>query len=258
MKIPAFFIAHGSPLLAIEDNDYTGFLERLGRELPRPRGIAVFSAHWDSPKQAVTVDERHETLYDFYGFPEEMYRLVYPAPGDAGLNRRIGDLFSAGNLSHQPVRGRGIDHGVWVILKRMFPDADIPVVALSVDSLRSPAEQYAIGRMLSPLREEGVLVIGSGGLVHNLRMLESGGEPAEWAVAFDGWIAEKLEAWDLEALFAYDKQAPHIRDAVPSYGKEHFVPLFYAMGAADDGRRAQRIFQAYQYGTLSLNCWKFE
>ncbi|AKG33224.1 DODA-type extradiol aromatic ring-opening family dioxygenase [Paenibacillus durus] len=258
MNIPAFFIAHGSPLLAIEDNDYTVFLEQLGRELPRPRGIAVFSAHWDSPEQLVTLDERHEALHDFYGFPEEMYRLTYPAPGDAGLSRRIGELFAAGNLSYKPVRGRGIDHGVWVILRRLFPDADIPVVALSVDSLRSPAEQYAIGRMLSPLRDEGILFIGSGGLVHNLRMLEDGGDPAEWAVDFDSWIAEKLEAGDLEALFAYDKQAPHARDAVPSYGKEHFIPLFYAMGAAAKGMKAERMFQAYQYGTLSLNCWKFE
>lgn len=258
MRLPAFFIAHGSPLLALEDNEYTRFLERLGQDLGTPRGIAVFSAHWDSPEQLISVDSRHETMHDFYGFPEEMYSLTYPAPGDPQLSSRISALFKDSNLPHQPVLGRGLDHGVWVILKKMFPQANIPVVALSVDSLRSPEEQYRIGRMLKPLREEGILVIASGGLVHNLRMLRQDDQPEDWAQTFDAWIAKQLEGWNLSALFNYEKQAPHARDAVPAYGREHFVPLFYAMGAADDGRRAQLMIQAYQYGTLSLNCWMFD
>jgi len=258
MKLPAFFIAHGSPLLAIEDNEYTRFLARLGQDLPAPRGIVVFSAHWDSPEQLVTVDVEHVAQHDFYGFPDEMYGLTYPAPGDPQLSRRICELFKAGNLAHQPILGRGLDHGVWVVLKKMFPEANIPVVALSVDSLRSPSEQYEIGRMLSPLRDEGILFIGSGGLVHNLRLLNEKDQPEAWALAFDAWIAKALETWDLPLLFAYDKKAPFAREAVPSYGREHFVPLFYAMGTADEGRRAQRMIQAYQYGTLSLNCWMLD
>ncbi|KGE19421.1 DODA-type extradiol aromatic ring-opening family dioxygenase [Paenibacillus wynnii] len=258
MKLPAFFIAHGSPLLALEDNDYTRFLARLGQDLPLPRGIVVFSAHWDSPEQLVTVDGQHETQHDFYGFPDEMYELVYPAPGDPLLSRRICELFKKHNLAHQPILGRGLDHGVWVILQKMFPKADIPVVALSVDSLRSPSEQYEIGRMLAPLRDEGILFIGSGGLIHNLRLLSEKDQPEDWALSFDEWIAKSLEAWDLPSLFAYEKKAPHVREAVPSYGREHFVPLFYAMGTADEGRRAQRMIQAYQYGTLSLNCWMLD
>lgn len=255
MKLPAFFIAHGSPMLALEDNDYTRFLQRLGSDLGKPRGIVVFSAHWDSPEQLITVDAQHETQHDFYGFPEEMYELEYPAPGDPELSSRISALFRDGNLAHQPVLGRGLDHGVWVILNKMFPEADIPVVALSVDSLRSPEEQYHIGRLLAPLRGEGILLIGSGGLVHNLRLLKQDDQPEPWAMDFDRWIAEKLQAWDLPSLFAYEKQAPYVREAVPAYGKEHFIPLFYVMGAADEGRRAQLMIQAYQYGTLSLNCW---
>lgn len=258
MKLPSFFIAHGSPLLAIEDNEYTRFLERLGQDLGSPRGIVVFSAHWDSPEQLLTVDVQHETQHDFYGFPEEMYTLTYPALGDPALSRRISELFKDNNLSHQPILGRGLDHGVWVILKKMFPQADIPVVAVSVDSLRSPEEQYNIGRMLAPLREEGILLIGSGGLVHNLRLLSEKEEPEPWAVDFDAWLAKGLEAWDLPSLFAYEKKAPHVREAVPSYAREHFVPLFYVMGTADADRRAKLLIQEYQYGTLSLNCWKFD
>lgn len=257
MTIPSLFVAHGSPMLALEDNGYTRFLENLGRELPVPEAIAVFSAHWDEADQSVSVDETNGTMHDFYGFPDAMYELRYPAPGSPALAGRILELFEAGNLPHQTVSGRGLDHGAWVILQKMYPDAGIPVVELSVDSKRSPSEQYAIGAMLKELRRENVLIIGSGGLVHNLRMLGQTETPDEWAVEFDDWVAEKLEGWKLGELFEYDKKAPHVRQAVPSYGVEHFIPLFYAMGAADDDRRAKRLFQDYQYGNLSLNCWMF-
>ncbi|MCJ8014089.1 dioxygenase [Paenibacillus sp. KQZ6P-2] len=257
MTLPSLFVAHGSPMLALEDNGYTRFLENLGRELPKPEAIAVFSAHWDSPDQSVSVDESHGTMHDFYGFPEAMYELRYPAPGSASLTQRIGQLFDAGNLPYQTVQGRGLDHGVWVILQKMYPDANIPVVELSVDSRRSPAEQYAIGAMLKELRQQNVLVIGSGGLVHNLRMLGQSDDTDDWAVEFDEWVAGQLESWKINELFDYDKKAPYARQAVPSYGVEHFIPLFYAMGAADDDRKAERLFQDYQYGNLSLNCWMF-
>ncbi|GAB6991850.1 DODA-type extradiol aromatic ring-opening family dioxygenase [Paenibacillus pini] len=257
MTIPALFVAHGSPMLALENNEYTEFLDSLSSKLPVPKAIVVFSAHWDSPDQMMTVDETHETMHDFYGFPEEMYKLRYSAPGSAKLNQRIAELFEAGNLKYQPSVGRGLDHGVWVILQKMYPEANIPVVELSVDSRRSPAEQYAIGSMLSELRKEDILVIGSGGLVHNLRMLSQSEETDEWALSFDEWIAKQLEQWNTKELFLYDKKAPHAVEAVPSYGIEHFIPLFYAMGAADDERKSQRLFQDYQYGNLSLNCWMF-
>jgi 4,5-DOPA dioxygenase extradiol len=244
-------------MLALEDNGYTRFLENLGRELPTPDAIAVFSAHWDHPDQSVSVDESHGTMHDFYGFPEVMYEMRYPAPGSASLSQKIGQLFDASNLPYQSVRGRGLDHGAWVVLQKMYPEANIPVVELSVDSKRSPAEQYAIGTMLSELRQQNVLVIGSGGLVHNLRMIGQSNGADEWAVEFDDWVAGRLENWKVNELFEYGKKAPHARQAVPSYGVEHFIPLFYAMGAADDDRKAKRLFQDYQYGNLSLNCWMF-
>lgn len=257
MTLPALFVAHGSPMLALEDHEYSRFLESLGRELPAPEAIVVFSAHWDSPEQSMTVDESHDTMHDFYGFPEAMYELRYPAKGSAAVTQRIASLFEAGNLHYEPVLGRGLDHGAWVILSKMYPNADIPVIELSVDSRRSPEEQYAIGAMLKELRQDNVLIIGSGGLVHNLRLISQTDEPEAWAVEFDEWIARNLETWNLKELFNYDKKAPHAREAVPSYGTEHFAPLFYAMGAASDETKAKRLIQTYQYGSLSLNCWMF-
>lgn len=140
MTLPALFVAHGSPMLALEDHEYSRFLESLGRELPAPEAIVVFSAHWDSPEQSMTVDESHDTMHDFYGFPEAMYELRYPAKGSAAVTQRIASLFEAGNLHYEPVLGRGLDHGAWVILSKMYPNADIPVIELSVDSRRSPEE----------------------------------------------------------------------------------------------------------------------
>ncbi len=259
MAQPALFIAHGSPTLAIENHDYNHFLRQLGQEtLKRPRAVIIFSAHWDSSAQLLTEDERLHTVHDFYGFPDEMYGIRYPAPGDPDLSRQIGSLFSAHNLPFEAVSGRGLDHGAWVILRAMFPDADIPVVELSVDSKRTPSEQYAIGKMLAKLRDEDVLIIGSGGLVHNLRLIgRDGTNQASWAVLFDEWIGEQLNHWNLRTLFEYEKKAPHVREAVPSYATEHFAPLLYAMGAADNDRKARKLYQDYEYGSLSLNCWRF-
>lgn len=259
MAQPALFIAHGSPTLAIGNDDYIDFLRQLGQKtLKRPRAVVIFSAHWDSSVQLLTEDETHSTIHDYYGFPEEMYSIRYPAPGHPELSKEIGALFGSCNLPFRPVSGRGLDHGAWVVLRAMFPDADIPVVELSVDSKRSPSEQYAIGKMLAGLRDENVLIIGSGGLVHNLRLIGvEGTAPASWAVLFDDWIGEQLGKWNLRSLFEYEKKAPHVREAVPSYATEHFAPLFYAMGAADHDRKALKLYQGYEYGSLSLNCWRF-
>lgn len=259
MTQPALFVAHGSPTLAIEDNAYTRFLRQLGQEiLKTPKAVAVFSAHWDTPVQSMTQDSVHSTMHDFYGFPDIMYDIKYPAPGDPELTDTITSIFKSNNLSYEVSSGRGLDHGAWVVLRAMFPEGNIPVVALSVDSKRSPQEQYHIGKMLQSLREQDILIIGSGGLVHNLRLLgEDSGEPVPWAAAFDEWISEQLTTWNLRALFEYDKKAPCAREAVPPYGNEHFVPLFYAMGASDGERTAKKLFQSYQYGSLSLNCWMF-
>jgi 4,5-DOPA dioxygenase extradiol len=257
MTLPSLFVAHGSPMLALEDHEYAHFLQELSQQFRTPKAIVLFSAHWDTPDQSMTVDEKHSTMYDFYGFPDEMYKLTYPVDGNPELNKEIDEIFKRNNLHYVPVQGRGLDHGAWVILQKMYPQANIPVVELSVDSRRSPKEQYNIGSMLAELRKEDVLIIASGGLVHNLRKVNNSTQPDAWAIEFDNWIADQLEQWNLKSIFEYQHKAPYADQAVPHYGVEHFIPLFYAMGAADDERKAKRLFQDYQYGNLSLNCWMF-
>nr|WP_245339162.1 class III extradiol ring-cleavage dioxygenase [Paenibacillus shirakamiensis] len=256
------FVAHGSPALALEDTKYTRFLHRLGKSLPTPSAIAIFSAHWDDAEQLFTTrDDLNEgslkTLHDFYGFPEALYQIKYPAADAPVVEESIGSLFRLGNLPYRKVSNRGLDHGAWIVLRAMYPEGNIPVIELSIDSKRSPAEQYQIGQMLQSLREQNVLILGSGGTVHNLRKLEQGSEPASWATEFDTWIAEQLASWRLPSLYHYEKNAPHALSAVPTYAQEHLAPLFYAMGTADEERKAYRLFQDYAYSSLSLSCWQF-
>lgn len=257
--MPSFFIAHGAPLLAIQNNDYTQFLGKLGSDLPKPDAIILFSAHWENGTQRVSSVDSYETIYDFGGFPDEMYRIKYPAAGSSSTTDAIAELFAKKGIPFQLDTQRGLDHGAWVVLRLLYPNADIPVVAMSVNPLLSPEAQYEIGKALAELRERNVLIIGSGGTVHNLRMITWGSKTAdEWAVAFDEWLQAKVEAWDTAALFRYASEAPHAGSAVPPRGNEHFVPLFYAMGAADAGRKATLLHRSYEYGSLSHSVWRFE
>ncbi|MDI3327915.1 MAG: class III extradiol ring-cleavage dioxygenase [Alicyclobacillaceae bacterium] len=256
--IPSYFIAHGAPTLAVEDNAYTRFLQNLPTRFPRPRAVFIFTAHWESPVQLVGAPERFGMIYDFGGFPEELYRIVYPAQGAPEAAEEARSLLERAGIPARIDRARGLDHGAWVVLRLLFPQADVPVVALSVNPALPPEEQYAIGRALAPLRRDA-LILGSGGTVHNLWSLDWGqgtdGPAADWAVDFDDWLQRQLEEWNTEALFRYESEAPYARRAVPR--NEHFIPLLLAMGAADDDRLARRLFQTYQYGSLSLACWEF-
>lgn len=254
--MPSFFLAHGAPSLVIEDNAYTEFLQKLAAELPQPDAIVVFTAHWESDVQLISRAQTHGTLYDFYGFPDEMYQMTYPAPGNPQLADRISELLNTSGIPSRQDETRPLDHGVWALLKLLYPNADIPVVAMSVNPFLAPAEQYRIGQALAPLRQENVLIIGSGGTVHNLRRLQwGGGQTASWAVEFDEWIADKLRTWDIEALFRYEELAPYAKEAVPR--NEHFIPLFPVLGSADNTKQATRLHQMYQYGSLSLAAWQF-
>nr|MBO2470065.1 dioxygenase [Bacillota bacterium] len=256
MTLPTLFVAHGAPTLAVEDSAYARFLRQLGDALERPRALVVFTAHWVHPTQQVSVAAQHRLLYDFYGFPEELYRLTYPAQGDPELAREIAERLAQAGIACSLDAERGLDHGVWVPLRLLYPEADVPVVALSVNPSLPPEEQYRIGQALMSLCNEGVLIIGSGGTVHNLSALDwAAPAAASWAVQFDDWLAQVLAVWDLPTLFRYAELAPHAQRAVPT--SEHFVPLLIAMGAADGVQRAARLYQAYQYGSLSLGCWRF-
>ncbi|MEI2283054.1 class III extradiol ring-cleavage dioxygenase [Paenibacillus polysaccharolyticus] len=256
--MPSLFIAHGAPSLALEENAYTEFLQKLGQDLPKPKAIVLFSAHWESTTQLVSaVTGSYDTIYDFGGFQPELYQIKYPAQGHAETTAEIVKLFTEAGISVQTDEVRGLDHGAWVVLRLLYPEADIPVIALSVNRYLTGEQQYQVGQALASLREQDVLVIGSGGTVHNLRRLnwESQGVDS-WAMEFDSWLQDKLEHWDTDALFAYDKLAPSAQAAVPT--PEHFVPILIAMGAGDEKKQASLLFRAYQLGNLSLSCWRFE
>jgi 4,5-DOPA dioxygenase extradiol len=255
--IPSFFIAHGAPSLAIENNDYTAYLKELASQFPKPKAILLFSAHWESREQKVSGAASYDTIYDFSGFQEELYQIQYPASGDMDIANEIQALFQKENIPADIDTVRGLDHGAWVVLHLLYPEADIPVIALSVNRYLSNEEQYRIGKALSSLREKDFLIIGSGGTVHNLRRLDWGAAGTnEWAAEFDNWLEDKLTAWDLEALFQYDQIAPFAREAVPT--PEHFIPLLLAMGTGDSNKKATLLHRSYQFGNLSLSAWKFE
>ncbi|MEY8739473.1 DODA-type extradiol aromatic ring-opening family dioxygenase [Paenibacillus tundrae] len=255
--MPSLFIAHGAPSLALEENAYTEFLQELVQTLPKPKAIVLFSAHWEATTQQVSSVAEYETIYDFGGFQPELYQIKYPAQGHAETTAEVERLFTEAGIPVQTDDVRGLDHGAWVVLRLLYPDADIPVVALSVNRYLTGQQQYQVGQALASLREQDVLVIGSGGTVHNLRRLNWGSSEIDaWALEFDNWLQDKLKSWDTDSLFAYDTLAPSAQAAVPT--PEHFVPLLLAMGAGDRNKQATLMFKAYQLGNLSLSCWKFD
>lgn len=250
------FLAHGSPMLAIEQNEYSKFLEQTGAGL-KPDAIVIFTAHWET--EVVTIsskDDEYETIYDFYGFPDELYRVKYPAKGSTEAAALIGQLLSESGIPASYDKERGLDHGSWTMLKHMFPKADIPVVQVSVNPYRSAEEQYRIGKALRSLSSLNILLIGSGVTVHNLRLLKWGQkEPESWAVEFDDWLIDKINKKDLDSLFLYEKLAPHAKLAVPR--AEHFVPLYIALGSGNAEAEPKVIYRSYEVGTMSYLSMQF-
>ena len=232
---------------ALGGDDHAAALRRFG-EGQRPRAIVILSAHWQLPNPGrVTAWERAPLVYDFGGFPPELYEIQYPAAGDPSLAARVSEMTGAALETH-----RGLDHGAWVPLRLAWPDAGIPVVELALTSV-APQDLFALGRALRPLREEGVLIAGSGGIVHNLSRVQLWSKDApidSWAAEFDRWVADRIGARETELLFAYRTQAPHAALAVPT--PEHFDPIFPALGAAFDDESVHSIFEGFQYGNLSM------
>ncbi|MCL6517955.1 class III extradiol ring-cleavage dioxygenase [Alicyclobacillus sp.] len=259
-SIPSLFVAHGSPMVAVEDSPYGRFLDTLASRLPTPRAIVVFTAHWEHGTQRIGAHPAPSTVHDFGGFPEVLYQIRYPAPGDPALAETIRHRLAEMGVEAELDERRGLDHGVWTILRRMYPEASIPVVAMSVNPRLAPAEQFAIGQALSPLRADGVLIIGSGATVHNLARLDwsrSDDTPTPWALEFERWLESRLSAWDLEALFRHRDLAPGVELAVPPWGSEHFAPLFYAMGASSDHPVAHLWHRDFQFGSLCNSVYVF-
>lgn len=259
--MPSLFVAHGAPLLAMENNSYTQALNQLASQLPRrPRAIVMFSAHWEAFDQMVGTMATFPTIHDFGGFPQELYEIQYPAKGDEAIAREAVQLLRDAGVPVGLNTTRGLDHGHWVVLRHIFPQADVPVVAMSVNPNLTVMQQYMIGKALSPLRQKDVLIVGSGGTIHNfsyLNMRETSEGAFDWALQFEDWLQQTLTAWKVEDLARYRELAPHAEKAVPVYGSEHFVPLVYVMGAADDEQTAQRLHMSFRYGSLSHTIWKF-
>jgi 4,5-DOPA dioxygenase extradiol len=228
--LPAIFFGHGNPMNALLDNAYTGAWQRIGQELPRPRAILSVSAHWFVPGTGVTIGTAPRTIHDFGGFPRELYQVQYPAPGDPVLARRVQEL-----LAPLPVMlddSWGLDHGTWSVLKHVYPAADVPIVQLSIDETRPAAFHYDIGRRLAPLREEGVLIVGSGNLVHNLHAYAWGAhmpDPYEWAVRFEREARGLLLAGDHGPLVDYESLGRDALLSIPT--PDHYLPLLYVIGA---------------------------
>ena len=250
--LPSLFVSHGAPTLPFEDVPAREFLRGLGRSLGRPRAIVIASAHWDTDAPMTNAVARNGTIHDFHGFPKALYDLHYPAPGDAALAADVAAL-TGGRTD----AARGLDHGAWVPLMLMYPEADIPVVQLSVQSHKGAAHHIELGRKLAALRADNVLVMGSGGFVHNLRLLDragpnAGNEP-EWSQQFSTLMDERLQARDDSALADYRKAAPHAVTAQPT--EDHFVPLPVAYGA---GGKATRLHSSATYGSLRMDAYRFD
>ena len=240
---------------AIQPGAVRGVWERLARDLPRPKAILIASAHWETHLPMLTGNPKPETIHDFHGFPKPLYEVRYPAPGDPALGQRALALLKDAGFTAAVDGCRGLDHGAWSPLLHMYPEADIPVVQVSVQTELGPKHHLALGRALAPLAREGVLLFGSGHLTHNLRD-RAGGGPAPYAKAFQAWVKEKIDAHDLDTLAQYRRLSPEGVRAHPT--DEHFLPLFFALGAAPEGYRAQRIYDGIEMGALAMDAYVFD
>jgi 4,5-DOPA dioxygenase extradiol len=257
--IPALFVSHGAPTLALEPGPTRGFLTQIGSTFERPKAILVISAHWETPLPTLSSAQRPETIHDFYGFPEALYAMHYAAPGAPDLAVRAARLLAAAGLLVKSTAERGLDHGVWVPLMLMYPEADIPVTQLTVQNALGPAHHWRVGEILRPLRDEGVLIIGSGSVTHNLGEFgrhRYDSAPPAWVSEFNDWLHDAMLSSDQTALIDYRKRAPHAVRNHPT--EEHLLPLFVAAGAGTPGHPPQRLHAGYTYGVIGMDAWRFD
>jgi len=249
--MPAVFLGHGNPMNALEDNAYSKGWAAIGASLPRPKAVLAVSAHWYVPGTRVTVMDAPRTIHDFGGFPRELYEMEYPAPGDPGLARRVRDL-----LHPLPVgldEGWGLDHGTWAVLCHVFPKADVPIVQLSIDKTKPAAFHHELGKRLGPLRDEGVLVVGSGNLVHNLHAYAWGRHPVEpydWAVRFEKQARDLMLAGDDGPLVAYESLGRDALLSVPT--PEHYLPLLYVIALRGEEDEITFPVEGVDGGSVSM------
>ncbi len=260
-RFPTLFISHGAPNLVLHNTQAKLFLESYGKSLGRPKAILIASAHFETRAPAVSADAKPEMIYDFGGFEPELYKMVYPAPGSPELAERAVELLATAGLKAQPVAHRGFDHGTWVPLKLLYPDADIPVVQVAIQTQAGAAHHVDMGRALAPLRDEGVLIIGSGSLTHNLGAFFKGGYKAdaaapEWVKDFAVWVEDRVSHGALEDIIHYRERAPFARENHPS--EDHFLPLPFAFGAAGEGAKGTRVHSSHEFGVLMMDAYAFQ
>lgn len=252
-RMPVVFVGHGSPMNIVLDNPYTRSLRDLARRLPRPEAVCVVSAHWLTPGTFVSCQARPRQIYDFFGFPEELYRVPYGPPGHPALARRTVALLAAAAPSADCNADWGHDHAGWSVLRHMYPAADVPVYLVSVD-MSAPAERHAaLGRLLAPLRDDGVLVMGSGNIVHNLRLADfedMDAPPDPRGVAFDAAVKDALSAGDLETLVGYERLGGAARYAVPT--PDHYFPMLYAAALREKGEPLRFPCEIFQNRSVSM------
>jgi 4,5-DOPA dioxygenase extradiol len=247
-SMPVLFAGHGSPMNAIEDNAFTRSWQSAAASMPKPRTILCISAHWETPGVGVCIAERPETIHDFGGFPQALFDVQYPAPGDPALARRVASMVKGVQVHTTPEWG--LDHGAWSVLRVMYPQADVPVVQLSLDTAQPGGFHLNLARELTPLRDEGVLILGSGNIVHNLRLINfRDPAPADWAARANALLRERIEAGDVDALANWRTLGADVALGIPT--PEHYLPLLYALGARRDGDKIH-IFNDEVTSSLSM------
>ncbi len=256
---PALFVSHGPPTIAVLDCPVRRFLEAYGAELGRPKAVLVVSAHWETSEPRVSATPEPGTIHDFYGFPEALYRIAYAAPGAPALAERTAGLLAAAGVTVEADGERGLDHGAWTPLMLLYPEADVPVAQLSIQTPLGPRHHHRLGEALRPLRKEGVLILGSGNVTHNLSAVEFGNPDApapDWVAAFADWLATAVAEDRLEELLDYRRLAPF---AVENHPREdHLLPLFAALGAGTPGRAGRRLHESFLHAALAMDAYAFD
>lgn len=249
--LPAVFFGHGNPMNALLENPYTEAWRRLGREMPTPRGILSISAHWYVPSVGVTVTTAPKTIHDFGGFPAELYQVRYPAPGDPSLARRVQKLLAPLPVSLDETWG--LDHGTWSVLRHVYPHADVPVVQLSIDEAKPAAFHFEVGKKLGLLRSEGVLIVGSGNLVHNLHAYAWGRhtvDPYDWAIRFETMAREMMVAGEYNPLIDYEALGREAILSIPT--PDHYLPLLYVLATRQDRETVTFPVEGVDGGSISM------
>lgn len=255
-KMPVLFLGHGSPMNAIAKNDFTKALNGLGQSIPQPRAILVISAHWMTQGTWVTHMAKPKTIHDFYGFPKALFDVQYPAPGSPQLADQIRSAVDDPKIGTDDQEW-GLDHGTWSVLKHLYPAANVPVVQLSLDMTKPPEFHFDLGRKLAEFRKQGVLIVGSGNIVHNLgRINWQEGAPAfDWAQEFDAWITSHLENREFTPLIKDATKSAAGKLSIPSY--DHYFPLLYTLGAAEKQDQLAFDYKGIELGSISMRCLRF-